>query len=114
MVWGGISYNGCTPLKMTTKKIDAIGYIDTLYECLLETMDTIYPNGYVLQQDNARPHIASVTQMWLRDASVTALKWPAYFPDLYPIERVWQVIKHRVEKMDRRNINDWHREIKKV
>jgi hypothetical protein len=62
---------------MTTKTIDAIGYIDTLNECLLETMDTICPNGYVLQQDNARPHIARATQEWLRDASVTVLKWPA-------------------------------------
>ena len=29
MVWGGISYHGCTPLKMTTKTINAIEYIDT-------------------------------------------------------------------------------------
>lgn len=81
MVWGGISYHGCTLLKMTTKTIDAIGYIDTLNECLLETVDTIYPNGYVLQQDNACPHVASVTQMWSRDICdcpevASLLSWP--------------------------------------
>jgi hypothetical protein len=105
MVWGGISYHGCTPIKMTTKTIDAIGYIDTLNECLLETMDTICSNGYVPQQDNARPHTARATQEWLRDTSVTVLKWPAYSPHLNPIEKVWQVMKHRV-KMDRRKVND--------
>ena len=71
-------------------------------------------NGYVLQQDNARPHVARATQEWLRDASVTVLKWPAYSPDLNPIEKEWQVMKHRVEKMDRRKINDWHQEIKNL
>jgi len=88
MVWSGVSHHGCTPLKMTTNIIDAIGYIDTLNECLLETMNAIYPNGYVLQQDNARPHIARVTQEWLYNASVSVLKWLTYSSDLNQIEKV--------------------------
>ncbi|GFV25017.1 transposable element Tcb1 transposase [Trichonephila clavipes] len=41
----------------------------------------------VFQQDNARPHMARVSQDCLR--TVTPLPWPARSPDLSPIEHVW-------------------------
>src|SRR5699024_6253222 len=45
--------------------------------------------GYIFQQDNARPHIANVSRMFLEESLVPTLPWPARSPDLSPIEHVW-------------------------
>jgi transposase len=58
MVWGGIGLRVATTLKIGTGSMDSERYIDTLYENLLPTMSALYPDGYILQQDNAPPHTA--------------------------------------------------------
>ncbi|GFU97530.1 uncharacterized protein TNCV_4764371 [Trichonephila clavipes] len=46
------------------------------------------------QQDNARPHTAKVKQDCLR--TVTTLPWYTRFPDLSPIEHIWDHLGRRV------------------
>ncbi|GBM31790.1 hypothetical protein AVEN_56897-1 [Araneus ventricosus] len=53
--------------------------------------------GGVFQQDNARPHIAVVTQHVLR--SVDMLPWPARSPDLSPVEYVWDTIGGQFQRL---------------
>ncbi|GFU50641.1 transposable element Tcb2 transposase [Trichonephila clavipes] len=43
--------------------------------------------GAIIQQDNAWPHTARVSQDGL--CTVTTLPWPARSPDLSPIEYIW-------------------------
>ena len=44
--------------------------------------------GVTLMQDNARPHVARVTQ-FLQQNNVNVMPWPAVSPDLNPIEHKW-------------------------
>jgi hypothetical protein len=37
-------------------------------------MAVIYPDGYVLQQDNATPHTAKSTKKWLDDHGIRVLE----------------------------------------
>ncbi|GFV76962.1 transposable element Tcb1 transposase [Trichonephila clavipes] len=48
-------------------------------------------SGVIFQQDNARPHVAEVSQDCLRN--VTTHPWPARFPDLSPIEHIWDHLR---------------------
>ncbi|GFY07003.1 transposable element Tcb2 transposase [Trichonephila clavipes] len=41
----------------------------------------------IFKQDNAWPHTASVSQDCLR--TINTLSWPARFPDMSPIEYIW-------------------------
>ncbi|GFV58312.1 transposable element Tcb2 transposase [Trichonephila clavipes] len=43
--------------------------------------------GAIFQQENTRPQTARVSQDYLR--TVTTLPWPSLFPDLSPIEHIW-------------------------
>ena len=45
----------------------------------------------IFQQDTASPHVAAATQRALR--GVQQLPWPTRFPDLSPIEQVWDIMK---------------------
>ncbi|GFV71065.1 transposable element Tcb2 transposase [Trichonephila clavipes] len=52
----------------------------------------IFPKwGAIFRQDNARPHTARVAQDILRHFQT--LPWPARFPDLFPVEHVWDQLK---------------------
>ncbi|GFY17511.1 transposable element Tcb1 transposase [Trichonephila clavipes] len=55
----------------------------------------------IFQQDNARPHTACISQHAIR-----GVPWPAYSPDLSPIEHVWDVIGHRLQTLPLPRTND--------
>ena len=48
--------------------------------------------------DNSRPHRARIVQQFLQQNNVDHLDWPARFPDLSPIEHVWDILGQRVRK----------------
>ncbi|GFW29303.1 transposable element Tcb2 transposase [Trichonephila clavipes] len=48
----------------------------------------------IFQQDNARPHTERVAQDFLRHFQT--LPWPARYPDLSPVEHVWDQPKRQM------------------
>ena len=61
----------------------------------------VQQRNLILQQDNARPHVARVCQDFLANNNIAPLAWPPYSPDLTPIEHMWDELDRRVRK--RRN-----------
>ena len=61
----------------------------------------VQQRNLILQQDNARPHVARVCQDILANNNIAPLAWPPYSPDLTPIEHMWDELDRRVRK--RRN-----------
>ena len=61
----------------------------------------VQQRNLILQQDNARPHVARVCQDFLANNNIAPLAWPPYSPDLAPIEHMWDELDRRVRK--RRN-----------
>lgn len=49
-------------------------------------------------QDNARAHWAAATREELRQRSIELIDWPAYSPDLNPIEMVWNKMKNYIQE----------------
>ncbi|RWS18285.1 Transposable element Tcb2 transposase-like protein, partial [Leptotrombidium deliense] len=73
---------------------------------LVDTMNTLYPDGYVYQEDNAPCHKAIATKEWMQNNKIKVLKWPPGSPDLNPIENLWAIMKRDLEMRNPRNISE--------
>lgn len=92
MVWGGITNNHRTPLLVLEGNLNARRYIDEVLEpCVIPFLEQHQDVG-ILQQDNARPHAARITTAYLHENNVNVMQWPAFSPDLSPIEHLWDQI----------------------
>ncbi|GFX12385.1 transposable element Tc3 transposase [Trichonephila clavipes] len=51
---------------------------------------------FLFMDDNAHPHRANIVDECLQSEDITRMDWPAYSPDLNPIEHVWDMLGQRI------------------
>lgn len=101
MFWAGIMNGHRTPLVAVQGAMTALQYRDTILEPIVEPLHQNVGDGFVLQDDNARPHRARLVNEYLQEAGIERLEWPALSPDMNPIEHAWDQLKRAVRR--RRN-----------
>lgn len=114
MVWGGMSYRGKTCLAIVSGMINSEKYTETLNGYLLDCMKVYYPDGWVFQQDNAPCHKSKYSTAWFAKHNITVMDWPPGSPDLNPIERLWAIIKQKLEDQNPSNLTDLKEKILKI
>jgi transposase len=99
MVWAGFAWRGRGPLVLHSGSVTGAVHAQLLMEHAIPALKTMFPrkNG-IFQQDNAPVHTARVAQGVLAEAKVRTLTWPAYSPDLNPIENLWSVMQENLRK----------------
>ncbi|KAI4880842.1 hypothetical protein NFI96_011002, partial [Prochilodus magdalenae] len=99
MVWGGIFLEGRTALHVLTRgSLTAIRYRDEILRPLMRPYAGAVGPGFLLMQDNARPHVAGVCQQFLQHEGIEAMDWPTRSPDLNPIEHIWDIMSRSIHQ----------------
>ena len=89
MVWGPFSSSGFTPLVRLEGRFNSAAYVEMLQNHLIPALHSLLPDGGKFQQDNAPIHTAAATRRFFQTNNITTIDWPAFSPDMNPIENVW-------------------------
>ncbi len=95
MVWAGICYGQRTQVYFIDGILNAQRYRDEILRPIV--VPFLHDHHLMLQQhDNARPHVARICTQFLEAENIPVLAWPAYSPDMSPIEHVWDALNRRI------------------
>ena len=105
MFWGCFSFWNWGPLVALEGYVNARAYVDILREYLIPELEEYLSMGFedmLFMHDNARPHKAELTQLFLESKGVFTWDWPPQSPDCNPIELVWAFMKSKLYKIPQR------------
>ena len=112
MVWGALSLKG---LYITTLdgNINSEKYFQLVSD-FIPFANALYPDGWVLQQDGARPHTSKKTLELFQEKSIQKMQWPVNSPDLSPIKNMWFIMKTHIEKVSPATLGELKLSIKSI
>ncbi|GFX97626.1 transposable element Tcb2 transposase [Trichonephila clavipes] len=91
MVWGAISYRGRSNLLRIEGNHNSNRYVHEVLQPEIVSFLQDIPEA-IFQQDNARSHNANTVRDFCSAQPLQLLPWPAYSPDMSPIEHVWYLV----------------------
>ena len=96
--WGAFSSKGVIELQFFTGNKDSKQYIKMLSITNSEIWK-LHPNGFILLWYNDSKHRSDISLNYYIENNIQLLEWPAYSPDLNPIENIWGNIKNNLRSM---------------
>ena len=97
MVWDGISYHGRSHLLQIEGNLNSNMYV---YEVLQSDFVPFFQGipGAIFLQDCARPYVAKTVRNFCSAQQMQLLSWPAYSPDISPINHMLDSVGRRLAR----------------
>ena len=97
-VWAGSTQFHTTDLVILHGNVNARRYIDNVLRpvALPFLRQNYRRRNIIYQHDNAPAHTARPTAYFLAANGIQELDWPPLFPDMSPIEHVWNELGRRI------------------
>ena len=96
LFWGGIIWGRRTPLVVMEGPETAIRYRIDILRHIVQPYRQNFEEQFILMNDNSLPHLAHLANELLHDNNIATLEWPAYSPDMNPIEHAWDTLNRAV------------------
>ncbi|GFS68499.1 transposable element Tcb1 transposase [Trichonephila clavipes] len=96
LVWGGIILGSRTNLHVQSVTMTDHIYRDVILEQHVRLFRGTMGAEFLFMDDNVRPHRANIVDECLQSEDITRMDWPAYSPELNPIENVWDMLGRRI------------------
>ncbi|GFX07673.1 transposable element Tcb1 transposase [Trichonephila clavipes] len=85
-VWEGIILGSTTDLHVQSVTMTGHIYRDVILEQHVRLFRGAMGAEFLFMDDNVRPHRGNIVDECLQSEDITRMDWPAYSPDLNPIE----------------------------
>ncbi|GFW60444.1 transposable element Tcb2 transposase [Trichonephila clavipes] len=99
--------------------LTACRYRDEILRPIVVPYAAAIGDDFLLMGDNCRPHRANLVEDSLFEEGIVRMEWPACFPDMNPIEHVWDALGRRVpgrqpppqtlQELERDLLEEWNR-----
>ena len=96
MVWAGISIDGKSDLHVIAGNLSGVRYRDEILHPIVRPYAGAVGDGFILMDDNARPHRARVVTDYLENETIERMEWPSCSPDMNSIEHAWDMLQKAV------------------
>lgn len=98
MFWAGVMHGFRTDLLPVQGTMAANSYLTEVLQPVVRPLARRHGENFMFVDDNSRPHRARIVTDYLREAGIDRMEWPAYSPDMNPIEHVWDMLHRAVQR----------------
>ncbi|GFY20497.1 transposable element Tcb1 transposase [Trichonephila clavipes] len=88
LVWGEIILVSRSDLHVQSVRMTGHIYRDVILKQYVHLFRGAMGAEFLFIDDNARLHLANIVDEYLQSEDITRMDWPAYSPDLNPIEHL--------------------------